>query len=461
MARVIKRKGPPYALIVFVFLFLVATTIMVLQMMRADEAEKKVEELQSTLNALASPQERENPEIISMIREYNQARQRGGQEARTVVEQMDNNISELTKLILGVPTSTQEAITSVEEQVYAQLEAKRALIEQIKLLQQRIEGNKEELRNREARLAELRSQVETLEKSRNELAEKMEAALAEKTEQIQKLTRQSEKYRKSLEDQLAQAKQEWEQKAAELNDTIASKESRIKALEMEVQKWENKHNKLAREIKRELGDRPSLENQPDAKIVNVVQEANICYISKGRGERIRPGLPFNVYPAGPIPEDGKGKAKIVVKNVGAHSSECKIIEQEEDNPIIAGDVVGNVVFDSNRTYSFVVEGVFDLTGRGRPTEAGTETVKMLIERYGGNVKDEIGVQTDFLVMGAEPTRPPEPDETAAAQVWDAYHKQLKVWQNYQDVKARAREMAIPVLNTNRFLAFIGYVPEES
>jgi len=33
---------------------------------------------------------------------------------------------------------------------------------------------------------------------------------------------------------------------------------------------------------------------------------------------------------------------------------------------------------------------------------------------------------------------------------------LKEWKHYQDVREQAAKMQIPILNTNRFLALVGY-----
>ncbi len=455
MARVIQRKGPPYALIIFVFLFLVASTIMILQLMRADEVEQRLAAVEDTLNALASPRERQNPQISGMIRKYNQ----GGAEALTVVGQMDHDIDELTKIILNVPAQPDEAVSLVEEQVYPQMETRRGLVEEIKLLRRQLEAKKQELQQQEGHLATVRSQLESLRKSNNELVNKLEAALSEKDRKITELTESFKKYQTLLDTKLEQAKQEWQQQRTELNNVIESKNAQIRNLQESVQEWQNKHYSLSLKIKKELGPSPGLENQPDGEIVRVVQEADICYINKGHKDRIKAGLPFSVYPAGPIPPDGKGKAKIVVKSVHERTSECRILERQKDDPVITGDVIGNVAFSSTRTYHFVVEGMFDLSGKGRASEAGAEEVKALIKRFGGKIMDEIGVETDFLVMGAEPTRPPQPDESAPAQVWDAYHKQQNVWKHYQDVLSQAQKMSIPVLNTSRFLSLVGYIPE--
>jgi aspartate-semialdehyde dehydrogenase len=112
-------------------------------------------------------------------------------------------------------------------------------------------------------------------------------------------------------------------------------------------------------------------------------------------------------------------------------------------------------------YTFVVEGEFDLYGTGRATPEGTKDAKVLIRRYGGRVIDQIGMDTDFIVIGSEPTRQQQPAETASAQEWKAYREQLKVYERFNEIKLLAESMQIPILNPNKFLAFIGYAPTKA
>ncbi|KKK60355.1 hypothetical protein LCGC14_3025190, partial [marine sediment metagenome] len=145
----------------------------------------------------------------------------------------------------------------------------------------------------------------------------------------------------------------------------------------------------------------------DGKIAKVLIDEQIVYIDLGTRDNVKPGLPFAVYAKDqPIPTTGKGKASLEVINVGPNTSECRITKAATEDPIVEGDLVANLVYNTSRTYRFVVEGEFDLYGEGRTDPLGNRRVRSLIERFGGKVVDMVSVDTDFVVLGEEPTRPP-------------------------------------------------------
>ena len=114
--------------------------------------------------------------------------------------------------------------------------------------------------------------------------------------------------------------------------------------------------------------------------------------------------------------------------------------------------------DRSRKHAFVVEGKFDLYGKGQPSSSGAAEVRALIIRHGGTLMDEVDVGTDFVIMGPRPDRPPRLPEDASVQVRQAYQERLKKHQRYFDVKQKALDLRIPILNTNRFLDLIGFTP---
>ena len=145
-----------------------------------------------------------------------------------------------------------------------------------------------------------------------------------------------------------------------------------------------------------------------------------------------------------------------VYDVSEDISECRIASERLDNPISAGDLVANVAFDTQRNYKFIIEGEFDLRGVGDPSGEQVREVEILIRRSGGEIVDEVTIETDFVVLGEEPTRPPRPPESAPPTDWTIYQQQLRRYERYHEVMRTAQSMQVPILNTNRFLAFIGY-----
>jgi len=125
---------------------------------------------------------------------------------------------------------------------------------------------------------------------------------------------------------------------------------------------------------------------------------------------------------------------------------------------VANDAIANVAFDATRQYSFVVEGQFDLYGGGRPSLLGTNEVKRLVKKFGGEVADQLTPQTDFVIMGTAPPLPGKPKDEAEDSEKVVYEEQMKIYNKYRDVRDNAVRMRIPVLNTHRFLGLVGYTP---
>ncbi len=295
-----------------------------------------------------------------------------------------------------------------------------------------------------------------------------EGLMKQKADVQQELTDAKKKYEDGLTDKQAQL----DNADAEFKAVINQKDQRINAMASElddkstqIQQLQDRVDLLSnmvRDLKGPVGNVGELlVSKPSGKIAKVSIEQGICYIDLGQKDRATAGLSFSVFPAQTgIPKDGKPKAKIVVVNVGDTISECRIVESSKNDPIIEGDLLINVVFSSARTYNCVVEGEFDLYGTGKTDPLANLQVRTLIENFGGKVADAISINTDFVIMGDEPPRPPKPPDDAPPAVLRAYLDAMKTYDYYKQVKASAIALQIPVLNTNRFLAFSGYVPKK-
>src|SRR5206468_11181637 len=94
------------------------------------------------------------------------------------------------------------------------------------------------------------------------------------------------------------------------------------------------------------------------------------------------------------------------------SALCRIIKA--DAKIQQGDVIANLVYDPNIKFRFGVFGQFDLDYNGVATLTDTNTVKRLIEQWGGkvanvNTVEDVTPDLDFLVVGIRPAVPALPE----------------------------------------------------
>jgi hypothetical protein len=197
---------------------------------------------------------------------------------------------------------------------------------------------------------------------------------------------------------------------------------------------------------------------PDGYIISV--DGNTCYISLGEEDGVIPDLVFSVYADQEADQEGP-KARLVVTRVLEDSSQCTILESTSSNPVSQGDLIADIAFDPDRTWTFVVVGTFDLSGGNHPTERGAQQVRYLVEKFGGEIQDEVSINTDFVILGQEPEMPFEPAEDAPPIEIRLYNLQLQSYEEYQAVKEEAVRLGLRILNANRFLERLGYIPTKT
>ena len=151
----------------------------------------------------------------------------------------------------------------------------------------------------------------------------------------------------------------------------------------------------------------------------------------------------------------RGKGSIEVVSVGpGHTSQCRIIHAEPGQTLHTGDVIGNLVYDRHIKPKFVVYGKFDMNDDGLASGQDNGVVRQKIQQWGGEVVNDINVDTDFVVMGKEPKVPTgDPNNPI-----DAHNmEQAKAeYDAYQKVRTQAVEYGVPIMNLDRFLYYTGY-----
>ena len=458
MARMVtRRKGPPYLLIVFVILFVISTSLLVLVHMKWEDEQKKVVNLDATLKKLASEHDRKLPSVMDMMKPPEK-----GEQPTTVIEKYITQQKELTKMITGQETTPEDAIKKVED-LRREVKYNDPLIEVTRTLFQAGENKDKRIKDLEGERDDAMDKREKAQKLAGELADNLKAEKDKAAQDNQDLLKKFGTFQQEHQKQLEDARKDWEANLATLNKNVAGKTQEIETLKLKEKQLQLAVKKLQDEIndrkRPETASAP--ERQPDGKIMKVLEGENTCYVTLGAKDRVMPGLTFSVYPPSGVTESGEGKGSVTITNVNEGVSECRIDKQDAANPIIADDLIANVVFDATKQYTFVVEGQFDLFGTGQPSPVGTEEVKMMIKRFSGKVADGVDAETDFVVMGSEPPPPPKPADNAPEQTLAIYKERKRLFDHYREVRALAQSMRIPILNTNRFLAFVGYTPSKA
>ncbi len=113
MARVVQqRTGPPYLLIIMVFLFLIAATLFVLTYMKADKLTKQLADTEETLEKLAGSDDLRDAKIDRMMSQYDTPP--AGEVSKTVVKQFQSQVNDLTRFITGQSKDVAATIAEIE-----------------------------------------------------------------------------------------------------------------------------------------------------------------------------------------------------------------------------------------------------------------------------------------------------------------------------------------------------------
>lgn len=458
-----------YTLITFVGLFLVATTIAVVYYVKAEEQKNLAVSAENKLNDIASS--RQVSRIGTIV---------GSKTAKeSYLDKMVDYFDQLVVMISGgVPEDTSAEVKVANskqkfDEVLGKLQPaymtmenedpnKFGLLLLADKLKIRIDTLNEANAASNAALADLRNRfddaiAETQEKEHVLIAEKeayqqQVVSVKQDYQDLKELTQQT------AEQQVKTLMQQWEEARNDregINQELLKTQAELKVAQTRLQKT---HDKLADIVPDPDSDVAAFTT--DARIILIDDQTKTVHIDIGAADHVYRGLTFAVYDKNlPIPKDGKGKAEIEVFKVGENISSARIINSNMKRPIVQDDLAGNLIWNKDQSNIFAVYGTFDLTGDGKADYDGDEKIKTMVEKWGAKVSDGVTVDTDFLILGSEPTalRKPtfemlEVDPLAM----EKYEKSVKKLQNYQDAQEKAKNLAIPIFNTERFLYFIGY-----
>jgi hypothetical protein len=345
------------------------------------------------------------------------------------------------------------------------LPANASLTQALRLLNDRVQALQQENGGLNDQLAQARNETQQAIKEREAILAAQEQKLKDVQNSANNAIAELAAYRETADKGIQTLTQGTKQELGSLQrdlstmqQTIAQRDEQIRTLKQSVAALTNKLQG------QRVDPTGPVVRQADGRIIRVPGDKTV-YIDLGQGDQVIPGMTFEVYdrftgipqlPAGDEKDDKvQGKASIEVVKVGAASSEAIITRQTRGDTLREGDVIGNVIYDRNTKYNFVVHGNFDLDSDKVAAPGDAEIIKRLITQWGGQVADQVNADTDFVVIGKEPevqTLPenPTPEQIAANQRAQAERKA------YDDLLTRAGELNIPILNQNRFLHLIGY-----
>ena len=455
-----------YTLITFVGLFIATTTVAVIYYVKAEEYRGNYEDAQRERDNLANDRERQALGTTVGTKQ--------GQKSwlGTMTDYLDQTII----MVVGgtvEPTSAEVKIKNAGSKMSSALDAvknyisiadpnKVGLIPVIQQLAAELDKAKNAQAGAQQQLGDLQQQFDNANKVN---LEKEQALLAEKD----KLQQDVNDIRQKYDELAALLQQTTDQRIATLGGQLTQTQNDLRTTNEKLLKTQAElelAQGLMQRAQDEVGkimpgpDREVRAYQPDGNIILVDDLTQVVHLNIGSDDHVYQGLTFSVYNRGDlVPKDGKGKAEIEVFDVAKTYSAARIINSSVRKPILQGDIVANLIWESDRSNVFVISGEFDLDGDGRIDADGPARIKGLIEKWGGRVADAISINADFLVLGQQPEvleRPTLEQTEIDPRARDRYEASLANLNRYNELRSQAQTLWVPVFTYDRFLYFIGY-----
>ena len=455
-----------YTLITFVGLFIATTTVAVIYYVKAEEYKTAQAGLDRDMNDIATEGERKAWGTIVGTK------QPGKTWLGTMIDYFDKTVvmvvggvAEPNSVEVKVNNSNRE-VSNVQKLAQENITIGDPNTTGLVQIARRLKAELDKTINSKLEIQKLLDDLQTSFENANKANfEKEQTLLAEKDKLLQQVADISQKYNENsalleqttseqvqtLRDQLQQTRDDLKA----LNDEMLKTQEELKLAQNDLKNEKEKLNKIEPGPNREV-----LAYKPDGQIIVIDDKAQVVHLNIGIDDHVYQGLRFTVYDRGTsVPEDGKGKAEIEVFDVAKTYSAARITQSELRKPILQGDIVANLIWDSKRTNMFVIAGDFDLDNDKTIDYNGDEKIKTLIEKWGGKVADTISIDTNFLVLGNQPQvlQKPTLDEVDInPRAMEIYNASLQRLSRYNGLRDQAQSLWIPVFTYERFLYFIGY-----
>ncbi len=461
------RSVPLYVLIIFIVLFLISTTGLVLLFVHQEDLKLQARQATELFEQYIGTRLKNSGKL-----EAYKAMGESSKPKQTAVEALLADRDRLAQMVTGNSASTSKDVTEKINILVKSIPAKTAYsIKQVAqsdlsgAIQQAvtiIRTQAQQIETLKSQIKDLQSQNKTITEGYQNLEKKFKANVTKFLSQLKNLQQLVNSYKQQYTQQLQAIKSQ------------VSKELQAKLTEMEKQ-FDNNINDLRDIIKRnltlliastrELGPvqmRVSssltvddLTQRIDGQILDVAD--NVVYINLGKQHGIKQGIRFVVI----SPLD-KGqikppvKAIIEVTDVGDITSECRIVSSSLKNPILKGDLLINLIYDREIKLRIFVLGEFDWNEDGILDSTGRLKVETVIARSGGIIAQQLSPSVNFVVLGVAGEEPTKPGPGAGADAVKAYKHKLKRYRQYNDLKEQIQALNIPVITPELIKKYTGY-----
>lgn len=282
-----------------------------------------------------------------------------------------------------------------------------------------------------AQVDQFKQQADAADKARAEAVSKAEAA--EKASQLAQ---------KQQVDGVAAAEQKIVEQRAAMQKEIDDRDQKVASLEASVKQKDvfiNENIKTA-----------DFAATYDGLVTRVNPSTRTVWVNVGFYDNLQKHITFSIQPQG-IPPGSKLKPKgrvEVTQILDNHLAECRILEDDLNNPILPGDQIFTPLWEPGQQTRFAFAGRIDLDGDGSDD---IDRVRALVDRAAGKIdavakttgetEGELTIDTRYLVLGTIPA------DKAGAEAYNA-------------MQAKAESLGVQRVPVTVFLDQIGYRRED-
>ncbi|MDP7289118.1 MAG: hypothetical protein QGH94_14120, partial [Phycisphaerae bacterium] len=343
MARVVRRRKNPLlpVLLIFVFLFLIASVMAVLSYNKGQDDDKGRKAALAARRKIISDSEMTKGQIKQILIEKEKDR-----DAPTVVAELSRRIDELSDKITGAKTTASSAIQQLE-----------AVIGQDTFVLNAIKSSRDANSSKVTEIAALTEKINTLQTAKDDAAaaykaleDTFTAKAAELAEEVRKVSGEKTAligtHTQAMKDNNAKWQAQVTQQAQEINTRMAQ----VSELKVTIDK-QNIRIGIITDLLRVKKETTSqdLAIREAGKIKEVMPDRDVCFIPLGSKDRVVRGMTFRVYGPEGVPEDGGGhKASLTVIRTFKSISQCRVTTINKEDPVAIGDPFANIAFDPTR-----------------------------------------------------------------------------------------------------------------
>ena len=458
------RTGLVTALVIFVILFVTTTILYIYENAERRNLQERASNLEKQQAELVTEAMMSSPEVTALLDSARTANSTALETALAHRKQMSKTITGRELPPEGVNREVQLAMQAATS-ANAPVGRAAPLTDVVKSMAGRLTQVQQELAKAQQDLDAAKKETERTIAERAKLLADKDRQLAEIEARVGGSLAELATYRTGVGNRVSAIEQTTTQALAQAQEANAQLGAQVNTANATIAKLQKDLTDVTQRLR---GIRPGT-NEPtiqkaDGKIARVPDNDTVV-IDLGLGDQIVQGMTFEVYDwqagvpalgdgmrAGDMPQ---GKASIEVIEMGPGFSRCRVIRRTPGYGLVVGDLIVNLVYDSTQKYSFVVYGDFDLDNNGQAAPGDADVIKRLVTQWGGKVVNEVNINTDFVVMGVEPTAEPIGNDDDAIVRQQKLEAQAAL-DRYLATRRTAEQLNIPILNQNRFLNFVGY-----